>query len=117
MLTSYAMLDRQRRAVLKRIAAVGPFMMGTVTMTHNKSTVSGKREDHFAEKMYVTWTEKGNTSGSQYITKELREDVEAWIANYWELKGCMEEMTQLSRQMISLYVRTQKGKRTERRTS
>ena len=107
---SYATLDRRRTAVLKKIATLGPWIMGTPTITHNKSSRSGKRETNFAEKLYLTFSEAGGRNGSTYIPIGLKEEVLEWVENYNMMKELTREMTTLSRKMIRLYSKAKKKK-------
>lgn len=106
---SYGMLDRRRRALLKKITAVGPFLMATVSQRDTKCgnpecrCVSDPEARH--PTMRLSWTD-AEGSGTCYVPKDIREDVENWIKNYWQVKEYMAEMTRLSRTMIRMYAKT-----------
>jgi len=105
----YAMLDRKRQALLKKMSEVGPFMMATISQRTTKCgnkkcachTDDTKRHPTFR----LSWTDaQGN--GTCYVPKDIQEDVEQWIENYWQIKEYMREMTSISREMIRMYKKT-----------
>jgi len=110
----YATLDRRRKALLKKIARLGPWIMGTPTITHNKSTRTGRREAGFAEKLYLTFSEAGGRNGSTYVPVGMREEVLEWVENYTTMKEYMREMTELSRKMIRLYTKSKKPRKAQK---
>ena len=105
----YAMMDRRRQAILKKIAKVGPFIMATPTYLMvrcgNPDCKCAKKKEDGHEKLHLSWTDaEGN--GTAYVPVDLREEVLEWVANYWKVKEYMKEMTELSRKMIKIYART-----------
>jgi hypothetical protein len=105
----YAMMDRRRQALLKKMSKVGPFIMATPTYLKvrcgNLDCKCAKRPEDRHEKLHLSWTDaEGN--GTAYVPVDLREEVLAWVANYWKVKEYMKEMTELSRKMIKIYAGT-----------
>jgi hypothetical protein len=105
----YAMMDRRRQALLKKIAKVGPFIMATPTYLKvrcgNPDCKCAKRLEDRHEKLHLSWTDaEGN--GTAYVPVDLREEVLEWVENYWKVKEYMKEMTEISRKMIKIYART-----------
>ena len=106
---SYAMLDRRRHSLLKKMAATGPFLMATVSQRDTKcgnpdckcATDKGARHPT----MRLSWTD-AQGSGTCYVPKDLRQEVERWIQNYWQVKTYMTKMTELGRRMIRMYAKT-----------
>ncbi len=106
---SFAVLDRKRNALLKKMANTGPFMMATIsqkdTKCGNPKCKCNTDKDARHPTMRLSWTDAGG-NGTCYVPKDLRKDVEKWIRNYWQIKAYMSEMTDLSRSMIRMYAKT-----------
>jgi len=105
----FAILDRRRGALLKKMSKVGPFIMATpayikVCCGNPKcKCATNKKARH--EKLHLSWTDSyGN--GTCYVPVNLREDVLEWVENYWTMKEYMKEMTGISRKMIKIYAKT-----------
>lgn len=109
---SYALLERRRKALLKKLSEVGPFIMASPYYPKikcgNPVCKCAKDPDARHEKRHLSWMSAGRKSGTQYVPVNLREEVLEWIENYWVIKEYMKEMSELSRKMISLYAKTQK---------
>jgi len=106
---SYAMLDRKRQSLLKKIAETGPFIMATPTYLKvrcgNPKCKCATDKEARHEKLHLSWTDaKGN--GTCYVPVDIREDVLKWVENYWKIKQYMTEMTDISRRMIKMYAST-----------
>ena len=105
----YAMMDRKRQGLLKKMLKAGPFMMATVsqrtTKCGNKECACYKDEKKRHPTFRLSWTDaEGN--GTCYVPKDIRKDVKEWIENYWIMKEYMTEMTEISRKMIRIYSKT-----------
>ncbi len=106
---SYGTLNRKRYALLKKIAATGPFLMATVSQRDTKcgnpdckcNTDAAARHPT----MRLSWTD-AQGSGTCYVPKDIRQEVEGWIQNYWQVKKYLTEMTELGRRMIRMYAKT-----------
>ena len=108
---SYVVLEKRRKSLLKKMAKLGPFMMGTPTYLKikcgNKKCKCQKDREARHHKLHLSWTDaEGN--GTQYVPVDIRKDVLEWIENYWIMKEYMKEMTGLSRKMIKVYVKSHK---------
>jgi hypothetical protein len=112
---NYSMLDRKRQGLVKRMSKLGPFIMATVSQRTTKCGIKKCACQKDLKKRHPTfrlsWTDaKGN--GTCYVPKDIQNDVEEWIENYWLMKEYMKEMTDLSRRMIKMYSKTLgRGKR------
>ncbi len=105
----YAMLDRKRMAILKKMSKTGPFMMATpqrvkVQCGNPKCKCARRKKDRH-EKLHLVWTD-AQGSGTQYVPVDLHGDVLEWVENYWTIKEYMKEMTEISRRMIKIYAKT-----------
>ena len=110
---SFAVLDKRRTAVLKRIARTGPFMMASPCYVKircgNPNCKCAKDRNARHTKLHLTWADsEGN--GTQYVPVALREEVLKWVENYWVVKEHMKDMTELSRRMIRIYARSRKAR-------
>ena len=105
----YAMLDRSRGALLKKMGKVGPFIMATPTYLKvrcgNPDCKCARRKEDRHEKLHLSWTD-ADGDGTAYVPVDLRKEVLEWVENYWRIKECMKQMTGLSRKMIKIYART-----------
>lgn len=106
---SYNLLNRRRLAILKKMSKTGPFIMATVsqrtTKCGNKKCACVIDEKKRHPTFRISWTDsKGD--GCCYVPKDIQEDVEEWIENYWTMKEYMTEMTDISRRMIKMYAKT-----------
>ena len=105
----YRMLDRRRRALLKKMSKMGPFIMATPTYLKVRcgnprcKCATNKKARH--EKLHLSWTDSAG-DGTCYVPVDLREEVLEWVENYWEMKRYIKEMTELSRKMIKIYAKT-----------
>jgi hypothetical protein len=108
---SYAVLDRRRKALLKKIANAGPFIMATAcnmkVRCGNPKCKCAKDKEARHEKLHLSWTD-AQSHTTQYVPVDLHEEVKKWIENYWTIKEYMKEMTALSRRMIRLYSQRKK---------
>lgn len=115
---SYGMLEGRRKALLRKMSKVGPFMMATATDLRvkcgNPKCKCKKDRQARHQAMHLSWTDAAG-NGTQYVPVGLREEVLEWIENYWIIKEYLKEMTSLSRRMIRLYVKSQKKTKKRRK--
>jgi len=108
---SPGVLDKRRKAVLKRIARTGPFIMASPVYVKvrcgNPRCKCAKNKAARHTKLHLTWADSEGT-GTQYVPVALRKEVLNWVENYWTVKEHMKDMTSLSRKMIHIYSRTKK---------
>jgi hypothetical protein len=105
----YAMMDRRRQAILKKMAKVGPFMMATPVNLKvkcgNPDCKCAKKKEDRHEKLHLSWGD-ADGQGTAYVPVDLRKEVLEWVENYWTLKDHIKHMTALSRKMIKIYAKT-----------
>ena len=112
---SYTVLDRKRHALLKKMGRAGPFIMATpcrmkVRCGNPKCKCAVDKELRH-DKLHLSWT-NAKRHTSQYVPVGLHQEVMAWAENYWKVREYMDQISELSRRMISLYSCTKK-KRTK----
>lgn len=109
---SLGTLEARRSARLRELAAVGPFVTGSLVKVRvrcgnpNCKCASGQRH----EAHIVSRKEKGRTA-SYHVPTERVEDVRRWAAEYRTVKRLIREIASLSEQIVRLHVRTQRAKR------
>ena len=68
MRSSYNMLDKRRKAVLKKIMQVGPFIMATPTYLKvrcgNQRCKCARDRKNGHEKLHLSWSEAGGKNGT-----------------------------------------------------
>jgi hypothetical protein len=105
----YALLDRSRGALLKKMGKAGPFIMATPTYLKvrcgNPGCKCAKRKEDRHEKLHLSWTD-AEGDGTCYVPVDLRKEVLEWVENYWTIKEYLKQMTDLSRKMIKIYAQT-----------
>jgi hypothetical protein len=106
---SYAVLEKKRGAILKKIASVGPFIMATPTYLKvrcgNPQCKCADDDAERHEKLHLSWSD-ADGCGTAYVPVDLHKEVLEWIENYWRVKEYMKEMTAISRRMIKMYAGT-----------
>ena len=106
---SYGVFEKKRLTILKKMAAVGPFIMATPTNLKvrcgNPQCKCANDEAERHEKLHLSWSD-AEGSGTAYVPVDLREEVLEWVENYWRVKEYMKEMTEISRKMIKMYAGT-----------
>jgi hypothetical protein len=106
---SYGVLEKRRHGLLKKMAAVGPFIMATPTYLKvrcgNPQCKCADDDAERHEKLHLSWSD-ADGCGTAYVPVDLHEEVHEWIANYWKVKELMKEMTAISRRMIKMYAGT-----------
>jgi hypothetical protein len=110
-------LEARRSARLRELAAVGPFVTGSLVKVRvrcgnpNCRCASGQRH----EAHIVSRKEKGRTA-SYHVPTELLEDVRRWAAEYRNVKRLIREIASLGEQIVRLHVRTRRAKQKRART-
>ena len=106
---SYAVLNKRRQGILRKMAEAGPFIMATPTYLKvrcgNIDCKCAKRKQDRHEKLHLSCTDASG-DGTAYVPVDLREEVLEWVENYWKVKEYMKQMTAISRQMIKIYAKT-----------
>lgn len=108
---SVSTLEVRRSARLRELAAVGPFVTGSLVKVQvrcgnpNCRCAGGQRH----EAHIVSRKEKGRTA-SYHVPTELLEDVRTWAVEYRKVKRLIREIASLSEQIVRLHVRTRRAK-------
>lgn len=101
----------RRDALVKRLKAVCPVINGSVVQGDWKCKVSGCRcqNGKLHTAVTLTWKEEKKTR-TLYIPIDLREEVKEWNEEYKRIKGLIEEISELNREIIRSYVRRKRGR-------
>ena len=109
---STAILIRQREAKLKRLAACGPSLQGSLCRIRvtcgkpNCRCASGDKHTAYQ----VTRKVRGTTK-SLYIPLDLLEEVQAWVAEARRLKQLLKEISDLNERLIRVHVQSHRARR------
>jgi hypothetical protein len=90
------------RRVLERLARLGPFLPACLTVTRTRCgnpRCRCAREGPVHETALLTWKEEGKTR-TLHVPRELRAEVAQWIAEWRKLKGLVERMAGVQRQIL-----------------
>lgn len=98
----------RREEILRRIAAIGPFVEGTLVKVPRKDC------RHVAHRL--TYKVERRTH-AVYVPVERVRDVEAWIREYKRLKKLVRAVTEASRGELRAHVRSRRGDADARRSS
>ena len=105
-------LKRKREALLKKLAATGPFVDGSIVKVRrrcgNKNCRCARGEKH--ECLYWMYKVKGVTSGV-YIPVDLEEEVKEWSREYKGLKKIIREICRAQKSIIRRHVREKRLKK------
>jgi hypothetical protein len=82
-------LIKKRVSLLKRLAAVGPVVRG--------SLVTAKRGNHLAHQLTVSVKGKTHTV---YVPIDMVEEVTEWIRNYRQMRRIITDISKLSMAII-----------------
>ena len=98
-------LEMRRRALLRQLAEVGPFVEGSFCTRKVKCGKPGCRcaEGFPHEACVLTRKVRGKTK-TTHVPRDLRDEVESWANQYKRLKSLMKEISQLSEQIIRIHV-------------
>jgi hypothetical protein len=100
-------LTRRRDALLKRLAAMGPFMSGSLVRIQR--TCGNKEHCHCGrggakhESLYLTYLEAGKTH-TLYIPVDLEKEARRWSDDYKKLKILVRQICELQRAIIRRHV-------------
>ena len=111
---SYERLERKRKALMKKMAKIGPVIMASPShlLVRCGNPICKCKKDPKARHpaLHLSWSEKESHS-TQYVPVGLKEEVLTWIENYWLLKEYIKEISLVSRQMVRIYVKSKKRKK------
>lgn len=100
-------LTRRRDGLLKRLAATGPFMSGSLVRI--KRTCGNTAHGHCGrgglkhESLYLTYLEAGKTH-TLYIPVDLEKQARRWSDNYRKLKTLVRQICELQRAIVRRHV-------------
>ena len=108
-----AWLERKRGGLIKELAAIGPFVDGSLvkvkrTCGNKNCKCYLKSEKH--ESYYLHYKEKGVTK-AVYIPVDLEGEVRQWNEEYKKLKMIIAEITRVNKEIIRRYVTEKKLKK------
>lgn len=106
-------LKRKRGALLKKLAACGPFVDGSIVKVRrrcgNKNCKCAIRgEKH--ESRYLMYKVKGVTKGV-YIPVDLEEEVFRWSEEWGQVKEIIQEICWIQKSIIRKHVKEKRLKR------
>lgn len=104
MSTQRGQLQVQRRALIRQLNQLGPWIEGTLVFT---ARTCGKKGCACMNKgpkhpvMYITNKEQGKTV-SLYIPRKLEAEVSTWVKNYRKAKELIREISNVQKEIIRL---------------
>ena len=105
-------LKRKREALLKELAATGPFVDGSIVKVRrkcgNKNCRCARGEKH--ECLYLMYKVKGITTGV-YIPVDLEKEVKEWSQEYKRVKEIIREICRAQKSIIRRYVKEKRLKK------
>lgn len=95
---------RRRRAVLARtVPDLQEILRGSLVerfVTCGKPTCKCSRGDRHGPLYYLTVSRPGGRTQGMYIPPDQLPAVRAWLANYHRLKGQLEAISELNRELV-----------------
>jgi hypothetical protein len=98
-------LRKRRGVLLRQLAAIGPFVEGSVVRLPHPTC------DHVAHRL--TFKVRGKTK-AVYVPVDLVEEVEVWHRNYKRLKKLVRQITKTSLAILHRHVPEKRGARPRR---
>lgn len=96
------MLTRMRDARLKKLAAVKPFIAGTVVeyekVCGNPKCKCARGEKHVAQ--HLTFKDKNQKTVSVYIPADALQEVKEWTEEYKRIKELLQQASDLQREIL-----------------
>jgi hypothetical protein len=110
--TNISWLERKRDSLLKKLAASGPFVDGSVVKVRrrcgNKNCRCAQGEKH--ESLYLMYKVKGVTK-AVYIPVDIEEEVLKWSEEWKKVKGIIQEICRAQKSIIRRYVKEKRLKK------
>lgn len=95
---------RRRRATLARtVPDLQQILRGSLVerfVTCGKSTCKCARGERHGPLYYLTVSRPGGRSQGLYIAPDRLPEIRAWLANYQRLKGHLEAISELNRELV-----------------
>ena len=104
MKTTKRALEVKKDKLTSKIAALGPWIEGTIVTTTRicgKKNCACQKGDSKHPVMYVTWKENGKTV-SLYVPKKLEKEVKKWGENYKKLKALIRKISVIQKDIVRL---------------
>ena len=103
-------LEARRDVLLKRLAAAGPFVQGSLCTRKVKCGKPGCRcaRGELHEACVLTRKVRGRTV-TTHVPRDLRQEVDAWTRQYRQLRVLLREISQVSERIIRIHVRTNRA--------
>ena len=100
-------LRKRQKALLRQLAAIGPFVEGFVVRLPHPSC------RHVAHR--ITFKVRGKTH-AVYVPVDLVEEMNLWHRNYKRLKRLTRQISKTSRAILHRYVAEKRGVRSKPKT-
>ena len=109
---SIGVLESRRNAKLKKLAQTGPVIQGSITTVGVKCGNPGckcaRGEKHISN--ILTKKVNGKTK-SVYVPSDMLQEAKEWAEEHRKVKKLIKEISDLSEQILKLYVKTKKAKK------
>lgn len=108
-----AWLTRKRDSLLKKLAAIGPFVDGSIAKVKRRCGNKNckcylKGEKH--QSYYLMYKVRGVTK-AVYIPVDIEDKVREWNDNYKKLKKIIAEISRIDKEIIRRYVAEKRQKK------
>jgi hypothetical protein len=100
--TEYQRIVAKRNRLMSKLAAVGPFIQGSLVETARICGSPGCACRQGGPKhpvLFVTYAVKGKTV-SLYVPRDREDEVREWAANFKQLKQLMREISDLGKELV-----------------
>ena len=97
-------LEAQRRALIRRLSQLGPWIEGSLVSTARtcgKKSCACMNQGPKHPVMYITGKQKGKTV-SLYIPRKLEAEVSTWLKNYKKAKELIRKISNVQKEIIRL---------------
>lgn len=104
-------LRRERRALLKKLSAVGPFVRGSVVLMKRRCTYANCRKCASGQR-HPTWVLTVSRAGKThtvYLGKKRVADARRMVSNYRKLQGWIERIAAINLTLLTDKVLSRKG--------
>ena len=102
--TQRRQLIQKRQRLLKKIAEVGPIVMGSISHLHRicgAKNCGCKKGGKKHEAFYLTWKEDKKTK-SLYIPVSMYKETIQWVNNHKKLKALIKELAGVQQDILLL---------------
>lgn len=98
-------LERLRQEVLKEIAGIGPWIVGSIVIRpgkcRNKKCGCYAGEKLHPPHIYLSWKESvSDKTTTMYVPNEMEAEVREWVDNYKKLKKLLKKGSEIQRDAV-----------------